>query len=177
MLGKWDKWYEGVKSQGSFKYGNTVTYQLGADFLSDMPEVEDWGCGTGGFKRLYHGKYTGLDGSANPFVDKVVDLTNYRSVVDGIYMRHVLEHNYEWPKVLANAVNSFRKKFCLVIFTPFVEQTKEIAHNAKHGVDVPDIAFNRADIEKFFEGLKWRLDDNLKTRTGYQVEHVYYVEK
>lgn len=177
MLGKWDGWYEGVDTIGSFRYGNTVTYQLAADFLSDIKEVEDWGCGTGGFKRLYKGKYTGLDGSANPFVDKVVDLRTYRSKVDGIMMRHVLEHNYDWAAILLGAVSSFRKKFCLVLFTPFVETTHEIAHNKKHGVDVPDIAFNQKDIERFFKGLNWRLQDNIKTRTGYRVEHVYYVEK
>ena len=177
MLGKWDRWYKDVKHIGSFRYGNTVTYQLAADFLADVTEVEDWGCGTGGFKRLYKGKYTGIDGSANPFVDKVVDLQTYRSNVDGIIMRHVLEHNYAWKEVLAGAVSSFRKKFCLVLFTPFTDTTQEIAHNKKYGVDTPDIAFNKADIEHFFEGLKWRLEDNIKTKTGYGVEHVYYVEK
>lgn len=177
MLGKWDGWYKNIKSQGSFRYGNTVTYQLAADFLADVAEVEDWGCGTGGFKRLYNGKYIGVDGSANPFVDKVADLCTYRSSVDGIVMRHVLEHNYDWADVLAGAVSSFRKKFCLVLFTPFMDTTGEIAHNKKHGVDVPDIAFNKKDIERFFEGLKWRLQDNIKTRTGYGVEHVYFVEK
>jgi len=92
-------------------------------------------------------------------------------------MRHVLEHNYDWESVLAGAVSSFRKKFCLILFTPFMATTREIAHNKKHGVDVPDIAFEKADIERFFKGLKWRLQDNIKTRTGYRVEHVYYVEK
>lgn len=177
MLGKWDNWYKNVTTMGSFAYGDTVTYRLAAEFLADMPEIEDWGCGTGGFKRLYQGKYTGLDGSANPFVDKIVDLRTYRSSVDGIMMRHVLEHNYDWPEVLTGAVSSFRKKYCLVLFTPFMTATHEIAHNKKHGVDVPDIAFNKKDIEHFFADLKWRLDDNIKTRTGYGIEHVYYVEK
>src|SRR5436190_20051954 len=132
MLGKWDGWYKDVKSMSSFRYGNTSTYQMGADFLADMPEVEDWGCGTGGFKRLYNGKYIGLDGSKNPFVDKVVDLREYRSNVDGIFMRHVLEHNYDWQAVLENAVASFKKKFYLAIFTPFMDKTHEIKHEAKH---------------------------------------------
>lgn len=177
MLGKWDGWYKGVKSNYSFRYGNTITYQLAADFLADMAEVEDWGCGTGGFKRLYGGKYIGVDGSTHPSVDKLVDLRTYRSNVDGIMMRHVLEHNYDWEEVLAGAVSSFKKKFCLIIFTPFMDTTREIAHNKQHGIDVPDIAFCRKDIERFFEGLKWRLQDNIKTRAHYRVEHVYYVEK
>ncbi|OGK52594.1 hypothetical protein A2966_03575 [Candidatus Roizmanbacteria bacterium RIFCSPLOWO2_01_FULL_41_22] len=177
MLGKWDSWHKGVKSNYSFRYGNTVTYQLAADFLADVNEVEDWGCGTGGFKRLYKGKYIGIDGSVHPSVDKLVDLRRYRSSVEGIMMRHVLEHNYDWEKVLAGAVSSFIRKFCLVLFTPFTDTTQEITHNKKYGVDAPDIAFNRNDIERFFEGLKWRLQDNIKTNAYYGVEHIYYVEK
>ncbi|MBI2009521.1 hypothetical protein HYS84_03930 [Candidatus Saccharibacteria bacterium] len=177
MLGKWDRWYKNVKHVGSFRYGQTVTYQLAADFLADVTEVEDWGCGTGGFKRLYKGKYTGIDGSANPFVDKVVDLQTYRSNVDGIMMRHVLEHNYGWEKVLAGAVSSFKKKFCLIIFTPFMDNTQEIAHEAKHGVDVPVLAFKKEDIERFFSDLEWHLRDNIKTSAYYGIEHAYFVEK
>ncbi len=177
MLGKWDKWYEKADTMGSFAYGDTVTYQLAANFLADMEEVEDWGCGTGGFKRLFKGKYSGIDGSDNPFVDKVVDLRTYRSNVDGIMMRHVLEHNYDWKDVLSNVMSSFNKKFCLVLFTPFAKTTDQVAHNKKHGVDVPDISFKKEDIESFFKDLKWKLEDNLKTRTGYRVEHIYYVEK
>ncbi len=176
MLGKWDKWYKKITTMGAFRYGDTVTYKLAADFLKDMKEVEDWGCGTGGFKRFYNGKYTGLDGSANPFVDKVVDLLHYRSNVDGIVMRHVLEHNYDWKKILTGATESFNKKFCLILFTPFQDETREIAHNKQHGVDVPDIAFARKDIEDFLVPFKWRMESH-KTKTGYGVEHIYYIEK
>lgn len=177
MLGKWDKWYKNVDTMGAFRYGDTITYRLAADFMADIDEVEDWGCGTGGFKRFYKGKYTGIDGSANPFVDKIADLREYRSSVDGIVMRHVLEHNYDWKSVLENAVASFNKKLCIIFFTPFVDETKEVAHNKKHGVDVPDIAFNRKDIERLFEGLRWSSQDNIKTRTGLGIEHIYYIEK
>ncbi len=177
MLNKWDKWYKDVDTMGAFAYGDTVTYQLAADFLADMDEVEDWGCGTGGFKRLYKGRYSGLDGSDNPFVDKIVDLRIYRSSVDGIMMRHVLEHNYDWRDVLSNAISSFQKKFCLILFTPFAESTHEIAYNGKHGVDVPDISFSREDIEEFFRDFNWKSEVDIKTRTGYRVEHIYYIEK
>lgn len=177
MLGKWNWFYRDVKTKKSFLYRRDRTFELAADFLADVHEVEDWGCGAGGFRRFYKGNYRGIDGSANPFVDTVADLREYRSTVDGIIMRHVLEHNYDWEKVLHNAVLSFKKKFCLILFTPFVDVTREIAHNKKHGIDVPDISFSRKDIEKYFEGLRWRLDDTLKTRTQYGVEHIYYVEK
>lgn len=176
MLNKWDRWYKNVKQMTSYRYGNTITYQLAEDFLKGL-DVEDWGCGAGGFKRLHRGKYLGIDGSKTPFVDKLADLRSYKSSVDGIMMRHVLEHNYDWEKVLDNAISSFKSRFCLVIFTPFTNKTKVIAHNKKHGVDVPDISFNKKDIERHFKGLNWKLTENIKTKTGYGVEHIYYVQK
>lgn len=176
MLGKWDKWYKNIDKMGSFRYGDTITYRLAADFMADVAEVEDWGCGTGGFKRFYKGKYIGVDGSTNPFVDKVADLREYKSNVDGIVMRHVLEHNYDWKLVLENAIASFNKKLCIILFTPFATDTKEIAHNKKHGVDVPDIAFCKDEIESFFEGLKWKMESH-ETKTGYGIEHIYFIEK
>lgn len=176
MIGKWDKWYDGVKTMGSFRYGNTETYKLAADFLADIEVVEDWGTGMGGFKKVFNGTVIGVDGTKTPFVDIVADLRGYASNVDGIVMRHVLEHNYDWTMVLTNAINSFNKKFCLVIFTPFTEKTKEIAHNASHGVDVPDISFKQADIEHFFAPFKWRME-KLKSRTHYGVEYIYFIQK
>jgi hypothetical protein len=90
-------------------------------------------------------------------------------------MRHVIEHNYSWKEILDNAINSFTKKFCLILFTPFGPETREIAHNRAHGVDVPDLSFCRADIEGRFSGLHWKLFDNIATDTGYGIEHVYLV--
>jgi hypothetical protein len=87
----------------------------------------------------------------------------------------VIEHDYSWKEILDNAVNSFTRKFCLVLFTPFGPETREIAHNRAHGVDVPDLSFCRADIERRFAGLRWELFDNIPTDTGYGVEHVYLV--
>lgn len=177
MLGKWDGWYKDVKEMSSFRYGDTVTYKLAADFLADMDEVEDWGCGTGGFKRFFKGKYVGVDGSKTPFVDKVADLREYRTSVDGIMMRHVLEHNNDWKKVLTNALASFNKKFCFIIFTPFSNgETKILKENLKYGVDVPDISFAKEELEKYLTGITWRMKTH-KTKTGYGVEHIYYVEK
>ena len=176
MLGKWDFWYKNIGHMSSFRYGNTITYQMAEDFLKGL-DVEDRGCGTGAFKRLHLGGYLGIDGSKTPFVDKLVDLRKYKSNVDGIMMRHVLEHNLEWEKVLENTISSFKRKFCLVIFTPFSTHTKVIAQNKKHGVDVPDISFSKKDIERHFKGLSFRLEENIKTKTGYGAEHVYYIEK
>jgi hypothetical protein len=177
MLGKWDAWYKNAGPEpSSFRYGNTATYQMAADFLADMDLVEDWGCGLGGFKRVCTAPYWGIDGSKTPIADVIADLCTYRSNVDGIMMRHVLEHNYNWMDVLENAVASFRKKFCLILFTPFQDETREIAHNRKHGVDVPTIGFKQEDIEKYLKGMEWSMQ-TLETKTVYKMEHIYYIEK
>jgi hypothetical protein len=178
-VGKWDAWYGGVDpaSPHACQYGDTVTYLMAASFMMDVGEVEDWGCGAGGFKRFYRGRYIGLDGSKTPIAEKIVDLCEYKSSVDGIVIRHVLEHNYDWAKILDNALGSFRKKLCLILFTPFAEETKEIAHNAIHGIDAPDLSFSQADIDSRMQaaGVRFELYGGVPTPTGYECEHVYFV--
>lgn len=175
MLGKWDGWYKTLTQMGSFRYGNTVSYKLAEQFLGQM-DVEDWGCGAGGFRRIHKGGYIGIDGSKNKFVDVVADLEDFISQTDGLMMRHVLEHNYAWEKVLDNAIASFRKRMCLVIFTPFDEVTHEIDHNLRVGVDAPTLAFKREDIEKHFVGLKVKLL-GVKSKTAYGIENIYFLAK
>lgn len=182
-MDKWNSWYSNVKKDdiGSFRYGETITYELGYDFLKDCNTIEDWGCGTGGFKRFIKNdiKYIGIDGSITPFADIKVDLTSYISNVDGIFMRHVLEHNYEWKNILNNACKSFKDKMCLILFTPLRDdKTIEISHNLKHGVDVPDLSFKKDELLEIFEnyGIKYRIEI-LNTSTGYNIEYVIYLEK
>ncbi len=101
-VGKWDGWYRNLSAanQDAVLYGDAVTYLMAAAFLADVDEVEDWGCGGGGFRHFcVSSRYVGLDGSKTPFADKIVDLCTYRSTAPGIMMRHVLEHNYEWERV------------------------------------------------------------------------------
>src|ERR1035438_1486134 len=59
-LGKWDRWYKvlQVAHRGTM-YGNATTYYMAAAFLTGCAAVEDWGCGTGGFKRFCPGEYIG----------------------------------------------------------------------------------------------------------------------
>ena len=172
MKGLWD--YKTV--QEAFRYGDDdVTYRKAMDFLSDCEAVEDWGCGTAYAKRFCKAKYVGVDGSESRFSDKVADLREYVSDVDGILMRHILEHNHDWKKVLENALKSFKKKFVLVIFTPFQETTKVLALNAGYG-NVPDIGFRKADLEDMLMGLTYS-EQSLRTRTQYGVEHIFFVQR
>jgi hypothetical protein len=172
---RWDAIYQ--DAGGARPSGDTLTYEKAARFLEGLSEVEDWGCGWAWFRRhlpeCVH--YRGIDGSASPGADEVVDLANYTSRVEGILLRHVLEHNHAWQRVLDNALRSFTRRMVLVLFTPFVDVTWVIATNTTMGV--PDIAFAKTDLIRRFTGLKWTLDENLPTRTQYGVEHVFYLEK
>src|SRR5688572_4685695 len=110
-LGKWDEWYG--SSEVAEPFGDTQSYRIGADYLDDCEIVEDWGCGKGWFSKFRTHNCLGIDGSRSPFASRVVDLEEYTSSVDGIFMRHVLEHNYQWKKILRNAIESFDKKMVL----------------------------------------------------------------
>ena len=185
MSDKWNNWYKNLNQSniGSYVYGDTITYRLGYDYLSDCETVQDWGCGTGGFKRFFINnntihKYKGVDGSVTPFADIKADLTKYTTECDGIFMRHVLEHNYEWKSILENACKSFNKKMCLILFTPFTESTVKIADNLSSGVDVPDLSFRLNDLTEIFDShnIKYRID-TFETGTQYSIEHVFYLEK
>ena len=97
------------------------------------------GCGTGGFKLFFIknnnlNRYINVDSSKTPFADIKTDILGYNSNIDGIFMRHVLEHNYEWKQLLENVCKSFTQKMCLVLFTHFSDNTHEIAHNLLHGL-------------------------------------------
>jgi hypothetical protein len=176
-VGKWNDWYANYSRspEGVRLYGDPTTYLLAAAFSADAEEVEDWGCGLGGFRQYCLTKYRGLDGSRTPFADQIVDLCEHRSTAPAILLRHVLEHNHDWLKVLKSAVASFQRKLCIIIFTPFTETTKVIAENKMLGGSVPDISFYRADIERELVGLQWRLMHGLRTQSQYGCEHVYFV--
>jgi hypothetical protein len=173
--GKWDRWCQGLREVQA--YGDTVTYEMGGEFLRDCSVVEDWGAGKGWFKKFVpQGRYRGIDGSHTPFAEKIVDLVEYTSVVPGIYMRHVLEHNYQWQFILANALRSFTERMVLVLFTPLSDTTHEIAYADDPGV--PDISFSLEELLDIFKtaGLKVEYQ-TLETATQYGVETVFFLEK
>jgi hypothetical protein len=116
-VGKWAAWYQACEEP--WPYGDTTSYDIGAAWLAGCALMEDWGCGTGWLPTLLPpGRYRGLDGSASPWCDAVVDLVAYRSTVPGIFVRHVLEHNDAWALILDNALASFTERRVLILFTP-----------------------------------------------------------
>ena len=170
-IGKWQNWYTGTLEPQS--YGAPLTYEIAAKWLGGI-DVEDWGVGKGYFQSIYPGNVVGVDGTKTKFSDVVADLTEYTSSTPGLFMRHVIEHNLEWKKVLQNAADSFTEKMVLVLFTPMAKKTQQIAWN--DGVEVPDMSFAQRDIVKYFKDcdIKWK---DHKTATQYGTERVFLIER
>lgn len=166
------------KDTESTPYGDTQSYERAAAWLKDCNTVEDWGCGRAYAKRFFEGQqYTGVDWAPG-FADVVEDIALRKSSVDGILMRHVLEHVEcpKWEDVLGNALLSSRK-LALVVFTPFsLKRTHQIAWNDKEGV--PDISFQYGELETNFllNGKAWKFED-IKSNTQYGSERLFYVGK
>jgi hypothetical protein len=165
-------------------YADPLTAKKAAAFFKhpDIKTIEDWGCGYGGFKKFigFRQKYIGVDGSQTKYADKLVDLETYRSKVDAVHLRHVLEHNPNWEKILDNALASFTKRMVLTIFTPFGDETRILTEYPDFSgaeVVMVDIAFKRDDIVSRFAKLEWTSEEDLKTKTQYNVEHIFYLTK
>jgi hypothetical protein len=127
-LGKWTSRHTQQQPEVTLNYGGPSSYRLAAEFLSDCAQIEDWGCGLGAFKAFCSSsRYIGLDGSETGAAESVVDLRRYVSNVEGILLRHVLEHNaMGWREILLNAAQSFSKKMVLAFYTPFGDATRNV---------------------------------------------------
>jgi hypothetical protein len=141
--GKWSTRYATSQrrphSRARPAYGGDGSYQIAAAFLSNCLTVEDWGCGHGTFRDHCTARhYVGIDGSLSPAADLLVDLRNYRSNVEGILLRHVIEHNPNgWERILSNAIESFSKRLVLVFFTPFGMQLRNLRTRPPSDTGVP----------------------------------------
>jgi len=180
LKGLWD--FSGVDDM-CFSDSDCTSYKKAAEFLGDT--VEDWGCGTA-WARYYFKHYRGIDGSPHKNVDEVVDLREYTSDVDNILMRQVLELNDDWRVILDNVKKSFRKRFCLVVYTPLVGKTR-VGHvhvpvkadgSRMQGKEIHEIYFNKQDILDCFLSDKYKVtEEQIKTNQGYHNEWILYVEK
>ena len=172
-VGRWDSWYEPLDHP--IPYGPSLaSYEKGAAWLEGL-QVEDWGCGAGWFRRYVSPElYRGVDGSHSRFADEVVDLTTYRSQTEGLFMRHVLEHNYEWLPILRNAVGSFQRRMVLAIFTPFAETTKVLTVSE---MGVPDLSLPREEVVAEFGDATWTSEEDVEADLDYGVEHIFYLSR
>jgi hypothetical protein len=158
-------------------WGDPLTYVKAARFLGGLAAVEDWGCGGAWFRNFLPDtiRYKGIDadGSAEP--DEIADLARYTSHVDGILLRHVLEHNPAWEAILANALRSFTRRLVLVLSTPFADATRVLGQCIAPGI--PDLAFAKADLVRHFGALPWSAEENVPAGGCYGVEHIFYLEQ
>lgn len=169
ILGKWN-----YGTTPKFPYGDETSYRKAMEFLDGPYIIEDWGCGVAWARRFVkRGRYIGIDGSWSMHMDLVADLRTYRSSSDAILMRHILEHNWDWRKILENALTSFRKKFCLIIFTPFGPETKQIATTWE---TVPDLSFKKDDLLEFLKPFTFT-EESIKSDTQYGSEHLFFVTR
>jgi hypothetical protein len=155
-------------------YGNETYEKPLKWLLEECESIEDWGCGLAYARRFVpEGRYKGIDGSpeAAPYADEIRDLTKYTSSADGIFIRHILEHNWQWRDILENALDSFTKRMVLILFTPFVRHTDPQTMSP-----LIDLAFRKEDITDYFEGLTVT-EEHLVTNTQYRQEHLFYLER
>jgi hypothetical protein len=90
-------------------------------------------------------------------------------------MRHVLEHNYEWARILDNALASFTERMVLILFTPERAATEEIAFRSDLGV--PDLAFRLADVTARFSPDVTYAVYRLPSATQYGEETIFLIER
>lgn len=159
--GRWGKWYADGAPQ---PYADETTYRIAEQWLAGL-DVEDWGCGYGWFRHHHRGGYLGVDGTAG-FADVVADLTEYRSETPGLLLRHVLEHDTDWPKILDNAAASATEVLVVVVFTPKSDVCEQVGWTDDLGV--PDLTIPHQELTAVCpEWVTYR------TESQYQTERVY----
>lgn len=177
MRHRWDGLYP--PGAGASEGDDDTTYRRAAAWLDHEGwVVEDWGGGKGWARQFFaHARYRVIDGSMPSSKSGDVlraDLQTYRSRVDGILLRHVLEHNHNWLRILENAKGSARHRLVLVIFTPFSSgPTRQIATNWQ---EIPDLSFNKEELLAPLAGWKV-VGETYQTRTQYRLETVLFAEK
>lgn len=153
------------------RYGVEDSYPIGMKWLDDCKVVEDWGCALCHAKTYRKGDYVGIDGTPGK-ADVIADLSTYKSNVEGVFMRHILEHNPDWRAILANALGSFTKRMTLITFRPLTDA--DVTYTGKFPGHV-DIDMCGRD---FVSAIKPYLVD-LRTvwREKGMVDVVYMLEK
>jgi len=157
-------------------YGPKVTYHNALRWLQVCPAIEDWGCGPGYFGTILPGtvRYFGLDGAVSQWGSKVpIDLATYKSNIPGIMMRHVLEHNMSWRTILANALESFTQRMCLILFVPPIDGIEAVNYSKD---DTPILALPSLAIDSMVAPYLVT-SHRIKTKSPYGYETIYYLEK
>ena len=180
-IGKWNDRYKDLITP--VVYGDPITYLEAAKFLNDCTEVEDWGCGSGGFIS-YRPDAIGVDGSDTRFAKKkFIDLRIYTTNCEAIHMRHVLEHDMEWLSILKNALASFRYKMVLTMFVvPCDGKTIVLSNGGGNiGVDdsIPTLRISRNEMMDAITSSDVCAIDSKVMKTGscYGTEEMFFLTK
>jgi hypothetical protein len=177
-VGKWNHFH---RADPMAPYGTSQTFDMGAEWLMNCDVIEDRGCGTGWFARTMKSRNPAiqvieLDGS--PLNGGIaVDLEDFQPEIapDGIFMRHVLEHNWNWKRILANALNSFGKRMALVLFTPLEECDRNIYN---HSIGVPVLCLSGPELHKMLDQPKLKYSTvALSSDTEFGAELLYRIER
>lgn len=174
--GRWDRVFRRADPSKTVLYGSETTYRHAAHFLRLCHQVEDWGCGLGGFRR-FREQCIGVDSSKTPFADIKADLVNYQPEpsTDGILIRHVLENNEDWRSILLNAQRGENvRRICVILFTPMQEETRILRWNRGKmwEVPVPDIGFKWEDLLSVID-RRWHVEtQDLVTVSKHKFERV-----
>jgi hypothetical protein len=162
-------------------FGDDTTYRMGLGWLYEAcGDVEDWGAGPAYGRRFCPpGKgYLAVDGSEKNagYSDVICELGEWEPEVlpDGIFMRHVLEHNeFGWQALLGHALRSFSVRLCLVTFTPFSDGATRRLRG--EGDLYTDLSFSFSELAGCLAGYRWRAEV-LPTGTQYGSEALFYVQ-
>jgi len=152
-------------------YGAPDTYAKAAAWLSGCRTVEDWGGAAGHLRAFlapdvdYHVVDGTLQGSPE---QRLADLRTYRSQVDGIAIRHVLDLNPDWRAILDNAMASCRRLVVVTFTLP-----AEVTHIERMKSGWPLLRFQLQDIRAALS--LWRVADEAVWTT--HPEHVFYAER
>jgi hypothetical protein len=183
--GLWNSRYLNIEKRKM--YADEKTAVLASTWLN-IPEIlviEDWGCGYGGFMNYIwpHQSYIGIDGSNTKYADKIEDLVLYKTKVDAIHMRHVLEHNENWRIILKNFLESFTKRGVITFFTPFAEKETIIDfdpnwENSNNQMVTMSLPLDEIyAIIKEYKDIEYITEMNLITNSHFKIEHIFYFKK
>jgi SAM-dependent methyltransferase len=142
-------------------------------FLDGQGAIEDWGAGSADARRLVQSSaYVAVDALDSEQIDVKADLQDYRSNASCILIRHVLEHNWGWRRIVANAVASFENRMAIVIYTPFSSREAKLDEYD----EIPILALDKAELTAFFTGLDVR-EETISSKTDYGQETIFYLSK
>ena len=184
-MGLWNNFWKTRKNK---KYQECSIMKHSIKFFDTdkIKHIQDWGCGNCKLKNYISRNkyYLGIDGSETGFQDKIIDLVNYKTKCDAVFIKHVLEHNILWKEILLNFLNSFTVRGILIIYTPFSKETKVIGEtlNGKNTnnylVSVEKMSFNKQEIIDIIKSLDISFKfEEIESNNEFKKDNIFYLQK